>query len=286
MEMKCYRIVRVLTISLLSTLLLYSLIKSIIKVTKEETTIDNKQRGGLMRFPTFTFCLQQPYLTHSENDPTTFEDLDQMIKKTKESFKATLSVQGSTTLPSWNDNIELDLANQTILTTYFPNTTLENVWSFVPRTSDIPPFSLGICAQMSVPIQRITEKMTIFLSIGINEDDYSDDGSMYMVEMTDKLMSRFNTQYDWSQDIEVVQPKSEQISRLKMVLKRKVNSYQNPCLDSNIIASQTCVDNIIVDALKCYPKWFNTQDTNGKIQFLYLKLQLNYFRITRAQLFF
>ena len=214
--------------------------------------------GGIFRFPTFTFCLQQPYLTHSETDITTFDDLDQLINKTKESFTAVLSVQGSNTLPSWFDNIELDLTNETILATYFPNTTLDDVWSFVPRTSDVPPFPLGICAQLSVPIKRITKKMTIFLSIRIKEDNTSDDGSMYMVEMMDKLMSRYNTQFDWSHDIEIVESKSQQIGRLNMEIKRKVNSNHDPCFDS-IMTSQTCVDNIIVDALKCYPKWYKSQ---------------------------
>ena len=261
MEVKRYQIVRIVIILILSSLLVCSLIKSIIQVTKQETTIDNKQKEGIFRFPTFTFCLQQPYLTPSETDLTTLEDLDQMINKTKESFKATLSVQGSNTLPSWFDNIELDLTNETILATYFPNTTLDDVWSFVPRTSDVPPFPLGICAQLSVPIKRITKKMTFFLSIRIKEDNTSDDGSMYMVEMMDKLMSRYNTQYDWSQDIDVVQPKTDQISRLNMIIKKKANSNHDPCIDSNFIDSQTCVDNIIVDALKCYPKWYKSQQS-------------------------
>ena len=134
MKIKWYQIVRIATILLLSALLILSFIKSIFKVTKEETSIDHKQKGGLIRFPTFTFCLQQPFLAHSEHNLTTFEDLDLLINKTKESFKATLSVQGSTTLPSWYDNIELDLTNETILATYFPNTTLDNVLSFVPKT--------------------------------------------------------------------------------------------------------------------------------------------------------
>ena len=260
MEVKRYQIVRIVIILLLSSLLVCSLIKSIIQVTKEETTIDNKQKGGIFRFPTFTFCLQQPYLTISEHDLTTFEDLDPLIDKTKESFKATLSVQGSTTLPSWYDNIELDLNNETILTTYFPNTTLDNVWSFVIRSSHIPPFSLGICTQLNVPIEKMTEEMTSFLTVSINEDNIST-GSMYMVEMMDKLMSRYNTQYDWSQDIDVVQPKTDQISRLNMIIKKKANSNHDPCIDSNFIDSQTCVDNIIVDALKCYPKWYKSQQS-------------------------
>ena len=257
MKIKWYQIVKIVTIFLLSALLILSFIKSIFKVTKEETSIDYKQKGGLIRFPTFTFCLQQPILTHSEHNLTTFEDLDLLINKTKESFKATLSVQGSTTLPSWYDNIELDLTNETILATYFPNTTLDNVLSFVPKTSHIPPFSLGICTQLYVPLESITEDMTSFLSININEDNVNN-GSLYMVEMMDKLMSRYNTQFDWSQDLEIVETKSQHISRLTMEIKNKVNSNHDPCFDS-IETSQTCVDNIIVDALKCNPKWIKTQ---------------------------
>merc|ERR1711860_184221 len=101
--------------------------------------------------------------------------------------------------------------------------------------------------------------MTSFLTVSINEDNIST-GSMYVVEMMDKLMSRYSTQFDWSQDIEIVEPKSQQISRLNMEIKRKVNSNHDPCFDS-IMTSQTCVDNIIVNSLKCYPKWIQTEQS-------------------------
>ena len=80
----------------------YSVALLVDKLVSEDTTLITSHRENAIRFPTFTIC---PQLFSSsitlESQNKQFEDLNDMIESARDSFSATLQVEGSNELPSW-----------------------------------------------------------------------------------------------------------------------------------------------------------------------------------------
>ena len=87
---------------ILVVIFIYSVALLVDKLISEDTTLITSHRENAFRFPTFTIC---PQLFSSsitlESLDKQFEDLNYMIEAAKDSFSASLQVEGSNELPSW-----------------------------------------------------------------------------------------------------------------------------------------------------------------------------------------
>ena len=87
---------------ILIVIFIYSVALLAEKLVSEDTTLITSHRENAIRFPTFTIC---PKLSSSmmtlESQNKQFEDLNDMIEAAKDSFSASLQVEGSNELPSW-----------------------------------------------------------------------------------------------------------------------------------------------------------------------------------------